>query len=249
MPHQPPDLAAVIGHRGAAAMAPENTLAGLRAAHAAGAAWVEVDLRSSADGRAVLFHDATLERTTDGRGRVADHRLDDLQRLDAGRWFDPAFAGEPVPDLGSALRLAGSRGLGVNLELKAEPGAAGDLGEALAADLRAAGPRPPLLLTSFDRTALETCARRLPDVPRGLLADDLPDDWREAARALGCVSVHLGYGLLDADRIAAIHAADLRVVAWTLNDLKWAHRLWEWGVDSIVTDDPALLLAERRHAG
>ncbi len=238
----------VIGHRGAAATAPENTLAGLRAARAAGAAWVEIDLRLSADNRAVMFHDAVLDRTTDGRGRLADWTLARLARLDAGSWFDPAFAGQRVADLPTVLRLLDDLGLGANMELKPEHDRRDRLVDAVSAALTETRPSVPLLLSSFDRPTLAVCRERLPDVPRGLLADDLPDDWRRIGRELDCRSWHLGYGSLGESPVAALREAGFRIVAWTVNDPKWARRLWRWGVDSVITDDPALVLAEWRRA-
>ena len=100
-----PGLAPVIGHRGAAKRAPENTLAGLRRAHELGAAWVEFDVMLSGDGVPILIHDETLERTTDGHGAVPDHGLAAIRELDAGAWFAPAYAGERVPTLEEAIDL------------------------------------------------------------------------------------------------------------------------------------------------
>ena len=117
-----PELPRVIGHRGAAAVAPENTLASLRRAKELGAGWVEFDVKLTRDGAAVLIHDERLERTTDGRGEVARTTLAELRKLDAGAWFDPAFAGERVPTLGDALALCGELGLGINVEVKPCPG-------------------------------------------------------------------------------------------------------------------------------
>src|SRR5437764_8171860 len=102
----PLPLPPVIGHRGAAASAPENTLAGLRRAKALGCTWVEFDVRLTADGALVLCHDARLDRTTDRTGRVAAQSLATVRQCDAGSRFGPAFAGEPVPTLGEALAFA-----------------------------------------------------------------------------------------------------------------------------------------------
>src|SRR5579862_3004583 len=101
-----PRLPPVIGHRGAAARAPENTLAGLRRAHALGCRWVEFDVRLTADGVPVLCHDSRLDRTTDGTGVIAEETLAAVRRCDAGLRFSPEFAGEPVPTLAEALSLA-----------------------------------------------------------------------------------------------------------------------------------------------
>src|SRR5437016_8657258 len=98
-------LPSVIGHRGAAAHAPENTLAGLRRAKELGCAWVEFDVRVTGDGALVLCHDGRLERTTTGRGRISEQTAASIRRCDAGSWFAPEFVGEIVPTLDEALRL------------------------------------------------------------------------------------------------------------------------------------------------
>ena len=115
-------FAPVIGHRGAAAAAPENTLASLRKAKELGASWVEFDVKLTRDGVPILMHDERLERTTNGRGEVAQATLAELQELDAGGWFGPAFRGERVPTFEAALGLCAELGLGINVEIKPCPG-------------------------------------------------------------------------------------------------------------------------------
>lgn len=100
-------LPAIIAHRGASSAAPENTLAAFRRAADEGAAWIECDVKLTADGRPIIFHDDTLDRTTDGGGVVDDYTLDVIGALDAGGWFSPEFRGEPVPTLEEMLDPAG----------------------------------------------------------------------------------------------------------------------------------------------
>ena len=112
----------LIGHRGAAALAPENTLASIRAAAESGVSWVEVDAKLSRDRVPMLMHDATLERTTTAQGPVADLTAAELGRLDAGSRFAPRFAGEPVPSLMQCLSECRALGLGLDLEIKPDKG-------------------------------------------------------------------------------------------------------------------------------
>src|SRR5438046_1457673 len=129
-------LPSVIGHRGAAARAPENTLAGLRVAKQLGCSWVEFDARLTADGVLVLCHDPRLERTTDGSGLISMLSLASVRDCDAGSRFAADFAGERVPTLAAALRLAAELGLGCNIEIKADRGREYATGAAVAAMLR-----------------------------------------------------------------------------------------------------------------
>src|ERR1700675_1784021 len=112
-----PAIGPVIGHRGAAAHAPENTLAGLRRAKALGCGWVEFDVRLTGDGALVLCHDPLLDRTTSGSGPVSAKSLAAIRQCDAGSWFAPSFAGERVPTLDEALLLAAELDLGANVEI------------------------------------------------------------------------------------------------------------------------------------
>ena len=108
----------IIGHRGAKANAPENTLVSIGKAHEEGATWVEFDVKLTSDSVPILIHDATLERTTSGQGEVCNRSLEDIRRLDAGRWFGPAFAGERVPTLAETLDFMAARSMGFNLNVK-----------------------------------------------------------------------------------------------------------------------------------
>src|SRR5579864_389838 len=143
-------LPPVIGHRGAAASAPENTLAGLRRGKALGCAWVEFDVRLTGDGALVLCHDPRLDRTTSGSGLVSAKSLAAIRELDAGSWFDPSFAGERVPTLEEGLSLAAELDLGANIEMKSDRGREYATAAAVAASLqRLSGRGPVLLVSSF----------------------------------------------------------------------------------------------------
>ena len=146
----------IIGHRGACAYAPENTLASIRKAAAQGARWVEFDVRLTREGDLVLMHDEDVKRTTNGKGRVVELTLAELGALDAGAWFGGAFAGECVPGLAETIALLRELGLGANIEIKTGKPEARATAEALArilaAHWRAAAPP---LISSFDVQALE----------------------------------------------------------------------------------------------
>lgn len=237
---QPPP---VIGHRGAAASAPENTLASFRRAAAEGARWVEFDVQLTSDGVPVVFHDASLERTTDGGGRLDRTPLPALKRMDAGSWFDPAFAGERVPTLEETLILLVRMGLGANIEVKARGARAAETARRAVATARevwpAAAPAP--LFSSFAPTALAAVREAAPDWPRGLLRSRLTPAALSAARWLGCASLHLDHRYLEAHQVRKTREAGLVPVAWTVNDTARARRLWDWGVAAVITDTPGRL--------
>jgi glycerophosphoryl diester phosphodiesterase len=235
----------VIGHRGAAARAPENTLAGLRKAHALGARWVEFDVMLTADRVSVLIHDETLERTTSGRGDVTGRTAAEIAGLDAGSWFATEFAGEQVPTLEQAVALLLSLGVSANVEIKPAAGHASATGEIVAAYLRRHWPAdgPRLLLSSFERPALAAAAAAAPELPRGLLAEDLPQDWEAALGELGCATLHLDHARLDPEGVRALTAQGVPVLLYTINDPARAAAMRSAGAAAIITDVPDLLLA------
>ena len=238
-------LPRVIGHRGAAAVAPENTLEGLRVAARLGLRWVEVDAKLSADGVVVLFHDETLERTTDGRGRVAATRFAALRRLDAGAWFGPAWRGARVPTLEQALDLLLELGLRANVEIKPCPGREAETARAAVAAIRRAWParRRPLLLSSFRPDCLAAARAAAPEMPRGLLVWERPKEWATRAAELGCRTVHCADRYLTRAWAARIKRLGYGLAVYTVNDPARARRLLGWGVDTLITDRPDAILA------
>ncbi|WP_404382530.1 glycerophosphodiester phosphodiesterase [Caenispirillum salinarum] len=231
-------LPSVIAHRGASAVAPENTLAAFRRAADEGAAWIECDVKLTADGRPVVIHDDTLERTTDGGGAVADAPLDTIGALDAGGWFDPAFRGEPVPTLEETLDLLAELGLGANIEIKPCKGRERETAEVVAALVAAQGRDVPVLFSSFSHESLAAARDTAPSVPRGLLVWELPGDWQKLAETLDVVAIHADHATLKPDQVADVHSAGYRVLAYTVNDEATARVLVEAGVNAIITDAP-----------
>ena len=234
----------IIAHRGSPKAAPENTLASFRQAAREGATWVEFDVALTADGRAVVFHDDALDRTTDGAGLLNDISFDILRDLDAGAWFSRAFAGELVPTLEEALDLFAELGLGFNMEIKPAPGR--EVETAVVALTIAAScwdPAPGLpLISSFSRVAVAAAKETQPAWPRGILYDRIAADWRDDAAKLDVVSVGANQKHLTPDLVAAIHADGRKVTAYTVNEAARAEALFSWGVDAIFTDVPGELL-------
>lgn len=229
---------ALIAHRGGGALAPENTLAAIRAGHARGYRMVEFDVMLSRDGVPMLIHDETLERTTDGRGRVCDRSAAELQVLDAGGWFDGRFRGEAVPTLAQAAALCRTLGLAANVEIKPATGFEADTGRAVAAACAAlwAGAEVPPLLSSFSSVALMEARFAAPQLPRGLLFDDPPADWLGLLRRMDGRSLHCNARHLRDETLAAAQAAGVPVLCYTVNDPAEAQRLLARGVAGVFTD-------------
>lgn len=238
-------LPKLVGHRGAAALAPENTLAGFRAAAAAGVTGVEFDVRLSADGVPVVIHDATLERTTSGKGPVAAQTAALLGTLDAGGWFAPRFAGEPVPTLEATIVLLTELGLAANIELKSEGDGARPLARAVAAVVARAWPadRPPPVLSSFDAGCVAACREFAPDIPRAVLVETPDARTLAAARPLDCLAIHANHRRLNRKLTTMVKNEGWRCAAYTVDDPARARRLFAWGVDCVITNAPDRLKA------
>ncbi len=229
----------VVGHRGASAAAPENTLAAFDAAWRAGADVIELDLQLTADGIVVVIHDDTVDATTDGSGAVGLLTFAALRTLDAGSWFSPAFAGQPIPRLDEVLRYATSRpGLGLLLEYK---GTWTPEEVALTvASIDAAGVRHRTVAQSFTPPTVAALREAAPDLPRGLLVDG---DLREAldlADDLGVVTVNPSTEAVRAEPglVRRLHDGGRRVMVWTENDPAGWTDLVDARVDAIITDRP-----------
>ena len=230
----------VIGHRGAAGHVPENTIASVHAARALGAEGVEFDVRAL-DGALIVLHDATLERTTDGRGHYKDYDLTGLRALRTA-------AGEPIPLLAEMLDAA--EGFDpVNVEVK-EAGIADAVVDALEhhyADHPARLAR--VLLSSFDRATTARLAARRGRMQLGVLYENEP--FAEAlarAVALAADSLHLPLADLTPARVIAAHAAGLRVYVYTVNEADAIAACAAWGADGVFSDFPERVLEfEREH--
>jgi len=214
----------------------------LRCAKTLGCAWVEFDVRLTADGALVLCHDPWLDRTTSGSGLVSATRLASIRQCDAGSWFDPRFAGEVVPTLDEALLLAAELGLTVNIEIKSDRGHEYATAAAVAATLRELRHgAPAVLASSFLLSALAALRELAPPIPRGLLFRIVPRGWAELALRLGCAMIGADQRRLSPRRVAAIRAAGYQLAAFTVNDPARARQLLDWGVTSVFTDAPDII--------
>ncbi|MBV9354252.1 MAG: glycerophosphodiester phosphodiesterase [Chloroflexi bacterium] len=228
----------VIAHRGASGERPENTLAAFDRAADLGAPWVELDVQLTRDDQPVVVHDPTLDRTTDGRGRVRDHTFAELERLDAGRWFASAYAGERIPTLAAVLAWARRRGIRVDVEIKNGPIFYEGIVERVLATITATGTADQVLVTSFDHHAIAHLRQLDATIATGLLYAARPLDPVDLARRAGADVVLPQCAYVVADDIRAVHAANLGFATWATSDPALLARLANLGVDAVATDHP-----------
>jgi glycerophosphoryl diester phosphodiesterase len=228
----------IIAHRGGGTLAPENTLAGLRKAKELGFGGVEFDVMLAADATPILMHDATLERTTSGSGAIAETAYHAMLKLDAGSWFSPAHAGEPVPSFEQAAKRSIELGLWANVEIKPSKGFEAETGKAaalLAHELWRGAPLQPLL-SSFQPASLAAAKAAAPELSRAALTRSIPAEWETWMQKLGCVSLHCDYRMLLPQQVRAVRDAGYWLACWTVNDPEIVRVLFDWGVDAVITD-------------
>ena len=233
----------LIGHRGAAALAPENTLASFRKAAELGLRWVEMDVSLLADGACVIFHDEVLDRCTNGHGQIRQATSSYLATLDAGSWFSPQFADERIPTLSAALIEIQRLGLGLNLEIKHDADDVLPLVVSVLETVRQQWRDPDsLLLSSFNHQALRLCQQLAPEYRRGQLYETIPADWMAQLKQIDAYSLHCDWQSLTFEVARAIKQAGYRLLCYTVNDPLCVARHWSWGMDAVFTDDPRVFL-------
>lgn len=226
----------IWAHRGASAVAPENTCAAFAAAVQAGAAGIELDVQLTRDRIPVVIHDETVDRTTDGSGRVQDLSFAEIRRLDAGGWLGPSWRGEPVPSLETVLDRFGGK---VRLNIEVKDARAGQL---VAEMLQHCGTTSHVVST-FDRTLLQMLRNTDAMLPLAVLLDQ--SDWHRAlalASQLKAISFHPRLDLLSRPMLSLCGQRGLPVFPWTLDEPLAARRLMQRGVAGVFTNDPARLI-------
>jgi len=238
VPRHKLNLPKIIGHRGACGYAPENTLSSLRKAHELGISWVEFDVMLTADKKAIIFHDETLDRTTNGHGLVARTMLADIQQLDAGSWFSPKFAHEKVPTFAEYLVCATELGLSMNIEIKPTKGMERETAIETMKILHQY-PIPiniEILISSFSLESLVVARALDSTIPMGLLLHRWSSGWFDALEQLNCVSLNAARRMLNPRVVADIKASGRYVMAYTVDDPRKAEKLYSWGVDAVFSN-------------
>ncbi len=234
----------IIGHRGASAYAPENTMASFDKALAMGCKFMEFDVMLSVDGEPFVFHDDKLKRTTDGRGDFGLVTAEYLQTLDAGKWFSRQYRGEKIPHFKDMLQWLTFSNVQANIEIKPYPGKAEETAAAVLAHINSYWPQTKdlPLVSSFDLGALQLCRSLAPEMPLGLLVHEWDENYLAKAKELQCFSMHFYKRALTAERVKQVKEQGFAVLVYTINRKRQAKKLFDWGVDAVFSDYPDLLL-------
>lgn len=239
----PLKLPRVIGHRGAAGYAPENTIESIHVAADLGIEWVELDVKITKDQVPIIFHDETLERTTGTNALIAQTTYDEIKELDCGSWYGESFIGVKIPSLEEAIEAMIDRNLGFDMEIKPCPGREKETAEA-ALDILSSiwDDHDKLLISSFQHVSLETAMDMAYDWHRGLiLPEEWPENIEEIADYLQLAGIIFDGNTANRDQVENIIDINKLAIAYTINDPHKAKHLQSWGVDGFCSDTPDLI--------
>lgn len=251
----------IIGHRGASAVAPENTMAAFREALAVGADGIEFDVRLTRDGVPVVIHDNTLRRTGGLPHRVVDLTSAEINKIDVGSWFAQkkgfppgTFANETVPSLAELFTLFQSNNSTLYLEMKCDsPSEQRPLAEACVRAIAEHSLKERVIVECFQLPALKILREIDPDIKTVALFEpsftnpSVLSDQRiiDQALAVGAAALALHHRLARESLVQKAKAAGLHVAVWTVDDPAWIERAHAIGIDALITNDPAAMLGRR----
>jgi glycerophosphoryl diester phosphodiesterase len=235
-----------IAHRGAAGITPENTKIAFLKALDLGADAIEFDVQLTQDDVCIVFHDESLERTTNGDGLVADTSWEVISKLDAGSWFAASFRNVEVPTLEEVLKTIGGRTT-LNIELKPDKRRQEKLVRHVITAVARFDLFESVVFSSFDLGSVELLARLVPKARVGVLC--LPDRVEKAVAAavrMKAETIHPHVGMVDQEFVNDAHARGWNVWAWTANEPGEIELLMALGVDGIFTDYPDRVVNPRK---
>jgi glycerophosphoryl diester phosphodiesterase len=241
----------IIAHRGFRARYPENTLIAFQAALDAGVTMIELDVTHTRDGKLVVMHDNTLDRTTNGRGPVIDYSLKEVKKLDAGSWFDPIFASQQVPELEEVLDLINGKVL-INIEIKPHNDAGRNPSNSIERQVVEIINRrrihDKVLLSSFGKHILEKVASLENPPALALISRDPIDNATLAlCRRLKIFSCHPSPLILTSDQVEAMHAQGLKVFPYNVDTPEQFKQMFDMQVDGLISNDPLLVIDWLKH--
>ena len=238
-----PQLPMIIAHRGASYDAPENTLAAVSLAWEKGADAVEIDVHLSSDQQIIVIHDKSTKRTTDQNYEVKETPSETLRTLDAGSWKDEAFSGEKIPFLEEVMATV-PEGKKLFIEVKCGP----EIIPVLTKQIESSGIEERLVIISFHFEVVKQSREVMPGIPAFFLHYTLTrrygKDWITKAREANLSGLNFRYRGITPSFTHKVHAAGMKMFAWTVDDPKEALRLTRLGIDGITTNRPAWLREE-----
>lgn len=238
----------LIGHRGVAALAPENTLSGLLLAKKLGLNWVEIDVRRTRNGDLVIFHDPTLERTTNGQGELASYDLVGLKQLDAGYWFSPSFTGEKIMSLAEALIQINALNLSVNLEIKCPKNTSKQALNQFAHDVHNTismfWPKEKTLplVSSFNLGFIRSYRALSPHGPVGVLTERLSNEVLQLVKSIPNCTLHCGKTHLAPEQVLSLSKQGIKMLIYTVNEKDLGIAFLKAGAFGLFVDTPSNFL-------
>lgn len=239
----------VIAHRGANRLAPQNTLHAFLKAAELKSDGVETDVHVTKDGHLVLCHNGTVDKTSNGRGKISELSLSDLRRFDFGSWFGSRFKNTTIPTLDEFLKTMKDTAVSVlNIELKPQKGGGLEFVEAVIQKVKDYGLTDKLFISSFDYRILDKAKSLEPCVQTGYLYPAMGEIVkRKIVSPLSLVEKynidyllpHHGYA--SKKLIEKAHSAGKKVAVWTVNKLETVEKLHLWGADGVITDFPDII--------
>lgn len=231
-------MASVIAHRGAKGVAPENTLRAIQLAAEQGAEWVELDVMLTADEVPVILHDEVLVLSAELSVLVKDMPWKRIKNLHVAAPVGSKENPGSIPTLEQAIKLIHRLGMGLNIEIKPAGKGLGPLTLQRSLEVFQASSPINLVISSFDFTALQAAKTLAPNIPRALLYEKLPKDWRIAVNKYAVRSIHLAEEAITPEQVAEIRSLGLDIYCYTVNSYARGKELFSWGVRGVFTDFP-----------
>jgi glycerophosphoryl diester phosphodiesterase len=228
----------IIAHRGFSSRAPENTMAAFLAAIEFGVDGLELDVHRSKDGKLVVCHDEKVDRTTNGKGNIADLTWDELQRFDAGSWFSPQFTGEKIPDLDSVLQEVKRAGILINIEIKSDIFAYPGLEAQVVQSVQKFDLVDQCIISSFNHYTLVRISEVLPELMTAILyVEHLYKPW-DYVQPIKAKALHPNYRSVTPEAVACAKQKGIIINPWTVNDWDSIRQMFACGVNAVITNYP-----------
>ncbi|RDU37749.1 glycerophosphodiester phosphodiesterase [Neobacillus piezotolerans] len=239
----------IYAHRGSKGTHPENTLEAFKEAVRLGVDGIELDVHLSKDGKLVIIHDETVDRTTDGSGNVRDMTLDELKSLDAGSWFGWEFQGAAIPTLDEVLELLAGTGIMLNVEIKSDVIPYEGIEQKVLEALERHSYKEQAIISSFNHYSLKKVRKLDPYIETAILFMEVLHEPWAYAKTIGAFGLHVYLPVAYTEMARTATNLGVPVRVFTVNKEKNMRELIQLGVDTIMTDYPERALEIRNGRG